>query len=141
MLSSANARRFVWSAVALTSIAALVAARSIVPLAEGLGSHRALGLPACAFLACFDLPCPTCGLTTAFAHLARFQLGAALAAHPLGLPLFALALSAIPIAVRGLLRGDSILAAIDRFAADRVALALTLALLSTWFGRLAGLTR
>lgn len=139
MVRGARGRRVAWGVVALSSAASLVVARQIPPAPEGLGSHRALGLPACAFLTTFGVPCPTCGLTTAFAHLARCELGAALAAHPLGLPLFALVLAIVPIAARGTLRGDSFLAAIDRHAADRIALALSLALLVTWFGRLAGL--
>jgi hypothetical protein len=76
------------SALALGSLLVLATARALTPAASGVGTHTQLGLPPCGFLLFFQLPCPACGLTTAFAHLAHGSLEASLAAHPLGLPLF-----------------------------------------------------
>jgi hypothetical protein len=128
--------RLVFGAIALGATAVLVVARLLAPLPGGVGTHRALGLPPCGFLVWSGLPCPSCGLTTAFAHLAHFELAPALRAHPLGLPLFVLTTVLVPLAVRAVARGDALLPAIERFAADRIALGLTLALLFSWLARL-----
>jgi hypothetical protein len=45
----------------------------------------------CPFKALTGIPCATCGMTHAFVHLAHGELGAALAASPLGALLAALA--------------------------------------------------
>lgn len=128
--------RLAFGAIALGAAAVLVVARLLAPSSGGVGTHRALGLPPCGFLVWTGVPCPSCGLTTAFAHLAHLELGPALRAHPLGLPLFVLALALVPLSVRAIVRGDALLPTIDRLAADRIALGLTLALLFTWLARL-----
>lgn len=80
--------RLGWAALAALSLGLLATARALKPSASGLGTHTQLGLPPCGFLLWFHVPCPACGLTTAFAHLAHGSLDGSLAAHPLGLPLF-----------------------------------------------------
>jgi hypothetical protein len=80
--------RMGWATVALLSALVLLLSRLLTPSVSGLGTHMQLGLPPCGFLALFHIPCPACGLTTSFAHLAHGSLGASLTAHPLGLPLF-----------------------------------------------------
>ncbi|MDB4972520.1 MAG: putative transrane protein [Myxococcaceae bacterium] len=134
-----TASRCLWSAVGATALAVLAVARWLAPSASGLGTHVALGLPPCGFLLWTGLPCPACGLTTSFAQLARGQLLLALAANPLGLPLFALMLVLPGLALQQVLSGRSPMEAIDRFAADRVALLLVLALLLSWSARLLAL--
>lgn len=47
----------------------LVLAWRLSPDPRGLGTHEQLGLPPCSFRTLFGLRCPTCGMTTAFAHL------------------------------------------------------------------------
>lgn len=61
------------------------------PDASGFGTHRQLGLlfsdhplPACTSIVLFGLPCPTCGMTTAFAHAFRGHLLASARAQPAG---------------------------------------------------------
>jgi hypothetical protein len=131
--------RLLWIVLALGALAVLLAARLIVPSPSGVGSHMALGLPPCGFLLWFELPCPTCGLTTAFAHLARFQLADSLRAHPLGLPLFVATVGAVPVGLRGARQGEALSAFVDRLQLDRWALGLVVALLATWAARVAAL--
>lgn len=58
------------------------------PDPRGYGTHERLLLPPCAFRALFGIPCPSCGLTTSFALVARFRVAAAARSHLLGVPLF-----------------------------------------------------
>ena len=130
-----------WSGLALLCLGVLIASRALSPSASGLGTHRGLGLPPCSFLALWGVPCPTCGLTTAFAHAARLELACSLRAHPLGLPLFTLVLLAVPLALCALSRGTSVRYAVDRVRADRAALWVVMALLACWVARVVALTR
>lgn len=41
------------------------------PDPRGFGTHQQLGLPPCSFRSLVDVPCPSCGMTTAFAHFVR----------------------------------------------------------------------
>lgn len=75
----------VYAAGLLAATLALVAvAWSLKPDSSHMGTHRQLGLPPCGFVAMTGYPCPTCGMTTAFAHAVRGELGAALYAQPAG---------------------------------------------------------
>lgn len=139
-MGSLLVRRLSWSGIALVLLALLLTARSLTPSASGVGTHLALGLPPCGFLAWSGLPCPTCGLTTAFAHLARGELLHSLAANPLGLPLFAGALVMLPLALVHARRGTSVAAVVERLQADRAALFAVLALLLSWSARLVSLS-
>lgn len=77
--------RLVAGAVAVVSLALLVAAHGLTPSPEGHGTHVHLGLPPCAWAALFDRPCPTCGITTAVVLAARGHLLQAVRVQPVGL--------------------------------------------------------
>lgn len=127
-----------WGVLLFGSAFCIGASRWLTPSPSGVGTHEQLGLPPCGFLAVTGKPCPACGLTTAFAHLAHLELVASLRAHPVGLVLFALCLALLPSAAIGLARGSSVIEFIDRSAADRVSLGVAGALLLTWAVRLMG---
>lgn len=59
-------------------------AAALRPEASGFGSHRQLGLGPCSVLALTGYPCPTCGMTTAFAYAVRGRVVAAFQAQPAG---------------------------------------------------------
>src|SRR5690606_33691507 len=42
----------------------------LTPAAAGHGTHGQLGLPPCGWVLAMGRPCPSCGMTTAFAHAA-----------------------------------------------------------------------
>jgi hypothetical protein len=128
--------RSIWALLALASGAVLALSRLLVPAAEGLGTHMQLGLPPCGFLALFSLPCPACGLTTSFAHLARFSLLASLRAHPLGFPLFLAVLVLWIRSLRGVVAGDALARILEHPQLGRAALLLCFALLAVWTVRL-----
>lgn len=59
-----------WSVFLLSGFAVAI---SLTPDPQGYGTHRTLGLPPCSFRLLLDIPCPSCGMTTSFAHFVRGQ--------------------------------------------------------------------
>lgn len=87
----------VWAAALLAGCGVLLGmAVALQPDGRGLGTHEQFGLAPCGMIAMTGLPCPTCGMTTAFAHTVRGQLVRAFIAQPTGL---ALALATIVAAI------------------------------------------
>jgi hypothetical protein len=78
---------------ALSLLALLIVAARLEPSAKGHGTHTALGMPPCSWASLTGYPCPTCGMTTAFAHAADGNLATAFLVQPMG-ALIALAASA-----------------------------------------------
>lgn len=68
----------------LPCVALLGTAAWLSPSPDGMGTHTQLGLPECGFKLGTGVPCPTCGMTTSFAHAASADLFAAFATQPLG---------------------------------------------------------
>ena len=58
---------------------------------SGIGTHTQLGMPECGIVRMFGMRCPTCGMTTAWAHAVRGQFGQAATANVTGLLLAVLA--------------------------------------------------
>lgn len=91
--------------VGIGAAAILVVAACLDPSPLGFGTHRQLGLPPCTFVALWNMPCPSCGMTTAFAHFVRGHWLAALRSNVGGAILAALAtlaaLWAFPTAALG----------------------------------------
>jgi hypothetical protein len=85
-----------YGSVATLAAVTLGLARWLTPSPNGFGTHQQLGLPACTFLHYTGFPCPSCGLTTCFAHAAHGQFFSAFLAQPFGLLLFGLTALAIP---------------------------------------------
>ncbi|MBF0492254.1 MAG: DUF2752 domain-containing protein [Deltaproteobacteria bacterium] len=73
------------------------------PDTRGFGTHEQLGLPPCPFLFFTGYPCPACGLTTSFSHMAHGHFMAAFSSHPLGPFLFLMNVALIFISLKNLL--------------------------------------
>ncbi|NLO05953.1 MAG: DUF2752 domain-containing protein [candidate division WS1 bacterium] len=86
---SVAGRRIEAAALLLLSVAVLVLARLLEPSTNGHGTHEAVMLLPCGFRWLTGLPCPACGLTTAFTLMARGDVAGAVAAHLLGPVLYA----------------------------------------------------
>jgi Protein of unknown function (DUF2752) len=74
----------------------LTMARWLTPAANGWGTHQQLGLPPCFFHQMTGLPCPTCGMTTSFAHTVRLHFYEAFVAQPFGFLACLITASLIP---------------------------------------------
>lgn len=94
--------------VSLVILAGFAGASRLVPDPSGLGTHRQLGLAECPTLARSGRPCPTCGMTTAFAHLADGSLAKAWSVQPTAVFIALLAAGAAIWAAASAWRGRSI---------------------------------
>lgn len=86
-------------------IGLLLVAGWLKPSSTGQGTHQQLGLPPCTFIMLFNVPCPTCGMTTSWSHFMRGDFVASWNANPGGLCLAILSASAgiwgFFVAIRG----------------------------------------
>ena len=74
-----------WAGVAaIACLTVLLLARHVTPAANGLGTHQQLNLPACGFYERTGYPCPTCGMTTAFAYMVRGRILRSFIVQPAG---------------------------------------------------------
>ena len=82
--------------IGLGLLVPLAVACLLIPDPSGRGTHQQLGLPPCTIVAVFGKPCPTCGMTTSWAHVVRGQVREALRANVAGAALAVLDLLAVP---------------------------------------------
>lgn len=131
--SAPSERAKVRKRAALTAITCgmiLGVAAWLRPDERGFGTHTQLGIAACPNAA--DFPCPTCGMTTAFAYAVRGRLLSAIAAQPAG-GLFALGVMLILAAsVRGMVTGASLRINWYRVPPSAVAISVVAMVLLAW---------
>lgn len=70
--------------ICLGCFSMLLVAAWLSPSREGHGTHTQLGLSSCDWEAATGRPCPTCGMTTSFAHAAEGEFAQAAAVQPFG---------------------------------------------------------
>jgi len=63
--------RSVAAGLAISVIVLMLIAVRLEPNPAGLGTHQQLGLPPCTMRVVFQMRCPACGMTTAWAHFVR----------------------------------------------------------------------
>ncbi len=125
-------RRLIGAVVAVCAAGILGLAAHLEPSPTGLGTHSQLALPACSWVTIVDVPCPTCGMTTAFAHAANGDLLSSVAAQPLG-GLLAVGV-AMALVVGGFVAvtGSPVAALFVRLWSSKVAWALGLGAAAAW---------
>jgi hypothetical protein len=97
--------RLALTLLAIGLAALLGVARALEPNPRGRGTHEQLGLPPCTFVVLFGRPCPSCGMTTAWAWLVRGEVRAALRANASGALMAMLALVGVPWLLASAARG------------------------------------
>lgn len=103
--ASARGVRLVAGIVAVCCAALLTTASVLRPDPRGFGTHQQLGQGPCGMLVWTGLPCPTCGMTTAFAYTVRGRLLAAARAQPSGMLLALGCMAAIALSIGALATG------------------------------------
>ena len=72
-----RAQRLVLVAAGAALLSLLAVAGLLEPDERGFGTHERLGLPPCTFQQLTGYRCPSCGMTTSWAHLVRGRMRAA----------------------------------------------------------------
>jgi hypothetical protein len=93
--ASVRLHRVVYAAVILVGLTVLSIAAWLEPDPSGMATHTQLGLKACGMMVKTGLPCPTCGMTTAFAWAAEGRIDKAIVTQPAGALLAVLTGSAV----------------------------------------------
>ena len=130
-LAPARAR---WLAALLLAgcLALLGTAGWLQPDRRGYGTAEQLGTGPCGVLVMTGLPCPTCGMTTAFAYTVRGQWIRAFWAQPAGLVLAVGTMVLTVVCVWVLLRGRWPRLGLWFITPHRLFLALLVLLLGAW---------
>jgi len=77
--------RLIAAVVAAASLTIVLIAAWLEPSPDGVGTHtQILPLRSCAWIEVAGMPCPTCGMTTAFAHAADGQFLRSFLTQPMG---------------------------------------------------------
>ncbi|MFW5868469.1 MAG: DUF2752 domain-containing protein [Armatimonadota bacterium] len=104
-VASARGHRIEAAVLLLVAVAVLILARIMQPSPQGFGTHEQLFLIPCGFRWLTGLPCPMCGMTTAFALMARGEVLTALGTHVLGPALYLATWGMAGVALVGVVRG------------------------------------
>ncbi|GAB4142982.1 MAG: DUF2752 domain-containing protein [Planctomycetaceae bacterium] len=62
-------------------MAGFTLAIQLEPDSRGYGTHQSLGLPPCTIRMVYDIPCPSCGMTTSFSYFVRGEFRDSLRAN------------------------------------------------------------
>jgi hypothetical protein len=130
--TTATVRRLIGAATAICAAAVLGLAAWLEPSPAGLGTHSQLAMPPCGWIVMVDVPCPTCGMTTAFAHAANGSFIAALRAQPMGAVLALAAAMALVVGVYTGVTGSRVAVLFTRLWSKRAAWALGLGVGGAW---------
>jgi hypothetical protein len=114
----------------------LVVAARLEPSPLGYGTHRQLGLPPCTFVALWNVRCPSCGMTTAFAYVVRGQLGAAFRSNAGGMLLALATMLVAPWAVMSAIVGKFVIRPPGERVLVIAAIVVVTVTLVDWIGRL-----
>ncbi len=124
--------RLVIAALSLSAIALLAVAAWLDPSSGGMGTHTQLGIPACSWPATLGLPCPSCGMTTAFAFAANGRFVESARAQPMGFILAVATAGLAVVAGYAALTGSRMLGVIASAMSGRFWWALGAAVLLAW---------
>ena len=113
-------------------VGAMAMAAWLEPDPAGYGTHSQLGLSACGMMTTTGLPCPTCGMTTAFALAIRGRWLEALHAQIAGSLLFVAVAMTAALSAVVLVTGRVWMVNWFRVSAARLVLALSGILLLAW---------
>ena len=130
-------QRLLFLALAALAGTALAIARLLTPAPGGMGTHQQLVLPPCTFRVLTGHGCPGCGLTTAFAQLARGELHLAWQANPMGVLFYAMTVISVPVFLFGFWQPQRLSTVLHSTQVLGFLVLLLLGMLGAWAVRLA----
>lgn len=119
-----------------TLLVLLAIAAWLEPRPEGVGTHEQLGLPPCTMRFLFHLRCPSCGMTTSWAHLMNGNVLSSLRSNAGGMLLGLAALAAGPWLTASAVRGRWLWAPPGEITVIAIAILIILVTLADWCVRL-----
>jgi hypothetical protein len=131
-MSPTLGRRMIALAVSLACAAVLGVAAWLTPSESGIGTHRVMNLPPCTWVAMADIPCPTCGMTTAFAHAANGNFFRSFNAQPMGFLLAFFTAMALLVSAHVAVTGSRLGSAFTKLWGRRAAWTLSIFVLAAW---------
>lgn len=135
-----TASRLPAGVVFLVSTVVLAVAFMLSPSSNGVGTHLAMGLPACGLLQNTGIPCATCGMTTAFSYAAHGNLLASFVTQPAGAVLALLTAMAAVLSGYALISGMSLTPIGVMIWRPRVVVVAAAVLLLAWVYKIVILT-
>ena len=130
-------RRLIGTLVSIPAAGVLGLAAWLEPAEAGLGTHTQLNMPPCAWILAADIPCPTCGMTTAFAHAAEGDLVSAFVAQPMGAVLAVVTAVILVVGTYTAVTGSRLATLFERLWGRRAAWALVLGFSGAWLYKVA----
>jgi hypothetical protein len=129
--------RLLCGVLAAAMLALLGVAAWLTPAGAGHGSHTQLGLSSCGFAEGTGMPCPTCGMTTAFAHAADGSLWRSASTQPFGAALAVLTAISLWVAGHSAATGSVVAVRLVRGLGSRTAWVLAAGLGAAWAYKIA----
>jgi hypothetical protein len=108
----------------------------LTPDPQGLGTHHQLGLPQCSVRQYLGIRCPSCGMTTSWAHMVRGHVLGSVRANAGGALLALVAATAGPWMLACGLRGRWLLRPPNEWVVLGIGLAVILVTVIDWIIRL-----
>lgn len=142
-MSSGLLDRIMAGVIAAGLLGLLCAAAWLTPSPSGHGTHQqfqfrsGIGLQPCTWAGLTGRPCPSCGMTTAFAHAADGELVAAFKAQPMGAVLALAASAGFWIALHVALTGSNAGALLGRMMGRRLLWCMLVLLVGAWIYKIA----
>jgi hypothetical protein len=133
-LSPEAVRRRRWSALAVAVGTGMLLGLAwwLQPSPNGFGTHQALGLPPCSWPDRFGVPCPSCGMTTAFSYAAKGRFVSSFLAQPMGMLLALAAGGAFVVSLWTLVSGRTLAPVYARMWNARLAWILGIIAVLSW---------
>ena len=130
-------RSRVWAgAWCLACVGLLAVAALLTPDPSGVGTHTQLGVLPCNMMVIWGVPCPTCGMTTAFSLTVRGRWLAAARTQPAGWLAAVATVSFAAVSAVTLVTGRKWAVNWYRVPPGRVAVAVAAIVLSAWVYRI-----
>lgn len=130
-------RRLGAAGFAAGGLAVLVLAAFLQPSGQGLGTHTSIGLSECGWITYFETPCPTCGMTTAFAHAADGRFLDSFLTQPAGFVLALATAVGVLLALYVALTGSRVVVMLKGFWTRRATWAAVVFALAAWLYKIA----